>query len=277
MAVRRSSTRRIVVKGPAARKEALEKKRAKSASRRKTSRTEPKRKTKTKPRAKEKTAKTRRTSRTVQKKKTTRRTSRSVPKRKVASRSGSSGRAKTVLEQDAIADTHALLSEWGFPGWDVEFVNRMNPIGRCSYADKRITYSREWWTVMTEAERKRTIIHETAHAIAGPGTGHGREWKDQMRRMGIRDPRAKSTIANAADVARFSNTHVAIRCCGRSHRMTIRKFHSWNQKRARCRCPGGMPSTAPELLSTEDELKYANYLKSKRLVANRLRVNKCGC
>ena len=99
-----------------------------------------------------------------------------------------------------------------------------------------------------------------------------------MRTMGIGSPRARSTIANAVDVARFSHTHVAIRCCGRDSRMTVRKFHNWKKKGAMCRCGRGMAPSIPVLLTKEDEQKYANYLKTRRLVRNGIRVvNACGC
>ena len=40
------------------------------------------------------------------------------------------------------------------------------------------------------AELAGTTIHELAHAILGPGHGHGKEWKVMAERLGLRRPRA---------------------------------------------------------------------------------------
>lgn len=272
MAIRRTSTRRIIAKPAAKRKEAWEKKR------RKTSRVAPKRKT----------APTKRRSSRVTKKAAVkkRRTSRKTPaKRRTSQTKATKGRSSTTDEQDSVADTHELLAKWNVPGYRVEFMNRMNPIGQCNWSRKVISYSREWWMVMSPFERKRTVIHEVAHAVVRADAldrgiylaPHGKEWKAQMRSMGIREPRARSTIANSADVARFSHAHVGIRCCGRDRRMTIRKFHNWKKRGALCSCGRGKPPSTPVLLTKEDEQKYANYLKTRRLVRNGVRVvNVCG-
>ncbi len=44
------------------------------------------------------------------------------------------------------------------------------------------------------AELAGTTIHELAHAILGPGHGHGKDWKVMAERLGLRRPRA---VANA--------------------------------------------------------------------------------
>jgi hypothetical protein len=36
-----------------------------------------------------------------------------------------------------------------------------------------------------------TTIHEMGHCLAGPGTGHGPEWKAACERLGLRRPRAQ--------------------------------------------------------------------------------------
>lgn len=43
-----------------------------------------------------------------------------------------------------------------------------------------------------------TTVHELAHALAGPGTGHGAEWKRACVRLGLRRAKAAGTTYRAA-------------------------------------------------------------------------------
>jgi len=281
-AKKRRTSRKAPVKKKAAKKAPAKKRRTsrKAPAKKRTSRKAPAKK---KPSAKKKPpAKKRRTSRVTKKAAVKKRRTSRVTKAAKEKKS----RSSTVDEQDTIADTHALLADWDIPGYRVEFRNRMNPIGLCQYGvNKIISFSREWWTVMSDFEKKRTSIHEVAHSVVRAvalerGTypaSHGKEWKAQMRSMGIKNPRAKSTIANAADLARFSKKDVAYRCCGRNNTMSIKRFHSWKMRGAKCACGRGLPGSAPVLLAKEDERKYSSYLRTRRMVANGTRVKMCGC
>lgn len=58
-----------------------------------------------------------------------------------------------------------------------------------------ISLSMKMVELNSEEEVKQTILHEIAHALAGPGVGHGYKWKSYCRQLGIQPLRAYDTIS----------------------------------------------------------------------------------
>lgn len=83
-----------------------------------------------------------------------------------------------------------LLSEWNLPEWSFEFDSAKARFGQCRYGDQTISLSVHLVQINEEARVRRTILHEIAHALAGPGAGHGPKWRAQCRVVGI-DPKAR--------------------------------------------------------------------------------------
>lgn len=75
-------------------------------------------------------------------------------------------------------------------GWTFTWNNRKRAFGLCRYDDKTIQLSRVLTEVETEDATRQTVLHEIAHALAGPQAKHGPIWKAQARRLGVRQPRA---------------------------------------------------------------------------------------
>lgn len=72
---------------------------------------------------------------------------------------------------------------WQF-GWDYSMVL----FGRCHYNSKVITMSRPLVEANSRASAKDTMLHEIAHALAGPRVKHhGRKWKQLCTQIGA-DP-----------------------------------------------------------------------------------------
>lgn len=77
-----------------------------------------------------------------------------------------------------------LFAEYGVSGYTFGWDRAANRRGQCNYTDRRITMSRKIAELATFEESEQTLIHEVAHAVVGPGHGHGPVWKRQARSMG---------------------------------------------------------------------------------------------
>jgi len=69
-------------------------------------------------------------------------------------------------------------------GWIFAWNNRKTEFGNCSYSSKTIALSRPLTETNTEEEVLDTILHEIAHAIVGPGMGHGSIWQLTAKGLG---------------------------------------------------------------------------------------------
>lgn len=80
----------------------------------------------------------------------------------------------------------ALITEYELDGWkfiiDCQHDNE-NRLGQCNYVNKTIAVS-EWVFTDLNEQVEDTILHELAHALVGPGKGHGLKWKTVARNIG---------------------------------------------------------------------------------------------
>lgn len=81
----------------------------------------------------------------------------------------------------------ALLREHGLAdsGWKFETSRGLNTLGHCCWSSRTIRLSLHFIRMNEATLVRETLLHEIAHALAGPGTGHGPAWKRQARRLGI--------------------------------------------------------------------------------------------
>jgi len=81
--------------------------------------------------------------------------------------------------------------------WTLRFDNAKNRFGRCSYGKREISLSTPLVRLNDEDRVRQTVLHEIAHALAGPGAGHGYAWAAKCRELGIRPDRcftAENTV-----------------------------------------------------------------------------------
>lgn len=69
-------------------------------------------------------------------------------------------------------------------GWRFKLSRGVRVLGTCSYSRRQIRISKHHIELGTDEEVIDTIKHEIAHAIVGPGYGHGDVWKAAARRLG---------------------------------------------------------------------------------------------
>ena len=87
------------------------------------------------------------------------------------------------------ATARALMDEHGLGEWTFAFLEAERRLGDCNYQERVIRIGRTHALAARDAEIRDTILHEIAHALAGPETRHGARWKAVARRIGA-TPRA---------------------------------------------------------------------------------------
>lgn len=82
-----------------------------------------------------------------------------------------------------------MLHEHGLNDWKFQWDNARTRGGICKYSIKTIQVSRVVAQLNDDDWFYQTLIHEVAHALVGPGHGHGYVWRNKMRALGARPNR----------------------------------------------------------------------------------------
>ncbi|MFV0434506.1 MAG: SprT-like domain-containing protein [Leucobacter sp.] len=77
---------------------------------------------------------------------------------------------------DALIRMH-LEPRFGAGSWSFGFDRAKRRAGLCNFDERRITVSRYLAEKFEDDDIHQVLLHEIAHALAGPKVGHGREWK----------------------------------------------------------------------------------------------------
>lgn len=77
-----------------------------------------------------------------------------------------------------------LLSRHGLKGWSFQYDDASRRAGMCSHQLKVIGLSWLYCLTATDAHVRDTILHEIAHALAGPEHNHDRAWRDIAQSIG---------------------------------------------------------------------------------------------
>ena len=73
-----------------------------------------------------------------------------------------------------------------------EFDNAKRRFGSCSFSPRIITLSRNLVLLNDQQRVTNTILHEIAHALAGPGNGHNWVWRQIALEIGCNGKRCYS-------------------------------------------------------------------------------------
>ena len=103
------------------------------------------------------------------------------------------GSARNGVERlNAVAAmARRLMDEHGLADWTLAFVEAGSRLGDCNFRDRMIRIGRAHALDDGEERIRDTVLHEIAHAIAGPRAGHGPLWKATARRIGA-TPKARA-------------------------------------------------------------------------------------
>ena len=116
---------------------------------------------------------------------------------------------------DTVTLARALMNYHGLGHWLFQFDRAKRRAGCCKYSRSMITLSIYYVSRNGEEDVRDTILHEIAHALAGPGTGHGRIWKLKCLEIGARPVRCYSRDVDMPE-GRYSAT------CGGCQRKFVR-------------------------------------------------------
>jgi predicted SprT family Zn-dependent metalloprotease len=90
-----------------------------------------------------------------------------------------------------------LMREHHLYAWTVRFDSAVVRAGCCYHRQRLITLSEPLMVRWSEKEVRETILHEIAHALAGPRCGHGPKWKAIARKIGSTGDRCWSPSEDA--------------------------------------------------------------------------------
>ena len=102
-------------------------------------------------------------------------------------RQGARNGADRLTQVAAMA--RRLMDDNGLADWTFAFLEAERRLGDCHFEDRVIRIGRSHALDGSEAQVTDTILHEIAHALAGPEARHGPVWKAAARRLGA-TPRA---------------------------------------------------------------------------------------
>lgn len=91
---------------------------------------------------------------------------------------------RTIRLGDVAAQARGLMDRNGLADWSFGFNGAAKKLGVCRYRQKEILLSRKHAVEGSLDQITDTIMHEIAHALVGPGAGHGPAWKKVARRLG---------------------------------------------------------------------------------------------
>jgi predicted SprT family Zn-dependent metalloprotease len=143
--------------------------------------------------------------------------------------------------QYAYKMTRKLMKEHGISHWSFGFDKARRRFGLCSYSKRRITLSKALVEVNSPQRVRNTVLHEIAHALVGPGKGHGPIWKRKAIEIGCDGKRCYDSSNTVEVLAERDPVESALRrkvylykcdhCQGK-----IRKYVRFRKPRACARC-----------------------------------------
>ena len=178
------------------------------------------------------------------------------------------------------------IRKYGLRGWTFGIANTKSRLGVCKYRSKRIEIS-EFHVLNNPREVVLdTLLHEIAHAIAGPSAKHGPVWKAVAARLGA-TPRACDSSSET--VVSPGDWQAVCPACSRTFHRYRRPL---NLSGYRCRCPArgalvfdykGDPALKPHVpLTAEESARWEAKCSGCQMVHLRTRkpregIWRCGC
>ncbi|WP_350258162.1 SprT-like domain-containing protein [Scrofimicrobium sp. R131] len=98
-----------------------------------------------------------------------------------------------MTEQEILTLARELMDQHGLQQWNLTLSRAKTQAG-CTYPSRRqITLSRLLLPKFSPDQVRDVILHEIAHALAGPRQGHGPAWQKLARQLGA-TPQARLNL-----------------------------------------------------------------------------------
>lgn len=124
-----------------------------------------------------------------------------------------------------------LMNKHGLGHWSFQFDRAKRRAGCCKRSRMQLTLSSYYISHHNdEADIKDTILHEIAHALAGPHHGHDEHWKSICRNIGARPIRCYDGERIVMPKGRW---HAKCKSCGKEwnyHRKPKYDGRMWCKK-----------------------------------------------
>ncbi len=148
-------------------------------------------------------------------------------------------RSRATRLKEVAGQARELMDRHGLAKWSLRFSSARKRLGECRSEQRLILISRAHAATDSAEQITDTILHEIAHALAGPGVGHGPAWKRIARQIGATP---KSSAPQSAEARRRSDAAKAGFRAGDSASFFARGrtrtgvIVRMNPKRAKLRC-----------------------------------------
>lgn len=96
---------------------------------------------------------------------------------------------KTLDQWSTSRLARQLLDQHGLTGWKFAYDRAKRRAGCCKHRTQTVSLSINFVIRNNDDEIKDTLLHEIAHALAGPGHGHDAYWKNICRKIGAKPVR----------------------------------------------------------------------------------------
>ncbi len=127
------------------------------------------------------------------------------------------------------------LAKHNLAGWTFRLANTKRRLGVCKHRTKRIEISEYYAVHNTDEAVLDTLLHEIAHAIAGPEAAHGPVWKAVAVRLGATPRSCDDSPDTVVEPGDWQTTCTA---CNRTH-------HRYKRPKTltgyRCKCEARSP------------------------------------
>lgn len=130
---------------------------------------------------------------------------------------------------DGYMQARQMMDHWGLFQWELRMDMARRRAGLCEYGVKTISLSVNMVKLNPLEEVRKTVLHEIAHALVGPGHGHGDVWMSKAVDVGA-DPVA--CYDPAEKIMPVGRWQVLCPGCGRLHSKCRRP----SREAYRCHC-----------------------------------------
>jgi predicted SprT family Zn-dependent metalloprotease len=108
--------------------------------------------------------------------------------------------------QQAECLAKSLMRKHGLDDWRFRFDRATRRFGCCNFGRREISLSKSIGLLNDDAQVRDTILHEIAHAKAGPKAGHGPVWKAHAAALGCDASRCYDAASIRTPPRQFKGT-----------------------------------------------------------------------